>query len=57
MNKLELTFFVEGIGSAIDRDHTTTGRVLATASAGKYWLSVRVKSHIPQEDGFRSVVD
>lgn len=53
----KLTFFVEGIGSAVDRDHSATGWVLATTRTGKQGLAVPVKSNVPHEYRFCSVID
>ena len=53
----KLTFFVEGVRSAVNRDHATTGWVLATTRTGKEGLAVPVKSNVPHENRFCSVID
>ena len=57
MNNYQPTFFIEGIGSVIDRDHTAAGWVLAAARAGELWLAVTIEGDVPHKDSLRSVID
>ena len=57
MNGGKLTFFIEGIGSAVNRNRTAAGWILAAIRAGKQRLTVTIEGNVPQKDCLRPVTD